>query len=306
MNSDILGKSPNKNLVSVIIPTFGARGALKKSIDSVLAQTYNNIELIVVDDNPPKSDGRLITEDIMANYSTLSNVKYHKHPKNKNGAAARNTGIRIAGGDYIAFLDDDDIFLSTKIERQMNFLQYHPEFDAVYCKAKNSNHVLNCIPYEGDASLEMLMGKTSMYTPSLLFRRTSLIEINGFDERFKRHQDFELLLRFFARGYKIGCLQECLLELGNNIGENLIHGKKLKELKELFLHQFNPIIDKLDKLNPGTRNKIYAHHYYAVFLDNLKSHSFIQASKIFVKYFLKSPSTFINDLKNTTIAHLNR
>ena len=89
-----------KPLVSVIITTFNNVEYLPRAIESVLHQTYPEIELIVVDDNPPESEARQETEKVMERYPQ---ALYLKHPENRNGAAARNTGIRSAGGEYIAF-----------------------------------------------------------------------------------------------------------------------------------------------------------------------------------------------------------
>ena len=94
--------------VSVIITTYKRADMLSRAINSVLNQTYKNIEVIVVDDNGNGSEYRLKTEIIMNKYSQIDNLKYIKHKENKNGSAARNTGIREATGDIICFLDDDD------------------------------------------------------------------------------------------------------------------------------------------------------------------------------------------------------
>lgn len=301
MGNNGVGETP---LISVVIPTYGARGALEKAVNSALNQTYKNVEIFVVDDNPPESDGRKATEEIMAKFAANPIVKYIRHSENKNGAAARNTGIRESKGEYVAFLDDDDAFLPAKIERQLDFLNRHPEFDAAYCLASKDGKPLKYYPYEGNPSLEMLMGKTSMYTPSLLFRKDPLLKIGGFDESFRRHQDYELLLKFFKHGYRIGCLQELHLELGSNAGENIPHGEKLVELKRKFLEAFADVIDSLEAERPGTRKQIETHHHYAIFLDALRSVSLGRVWREFATYFPKSPSTFCHDLSETIKAHL--
>ena len=90
-------------LISIIIPTYGRPTTLKRSIDSVLSQTYSKIEIIVVDDNNPDTESRKETEEVMSTFSD-SRIKYLKHEHNKNGSAARNTGIRKASGKYIGIL----------------------------------------------------------------------------------------------------------------------------------------------------------------------------------------------------------
>ena len=97
-------------LVSVIITTCNGDYKLVRAVDSVLMQTYNNIEIIVVDDNGNGTASRIETEKMMEKFSNTERVIYLKHEQNKNGSAARNTGIRTAKGKYVAFLDDDDVF----------------------------------------------------------------------------------------------------------------------------------------------------------------------------------------------------
>ena len=114
MNSNVL--------VSVIIPTYKRPDKLDVAINSVLRQTYPNVEVIVVDDNDPDTEGRRLTEEKMSKFNDESRVKYIKHDHNKNGSAARNTGARASKGEYVAFLDDDDEYLPNKIESQLQTL----------------------------------------------------------------------------------------------------------------------------------------------------------------------------------------
>ena len=98
-------------LVSVIIPTYGGGEYLKRCIESVLAQTYPNIEVVVVDDNGLGTPNQLLTQKVMQEFKDDTRVKYVCHEINKNGSAARNTGFRNSKGEYICLLDDDDEWL---------------------------------------------------------------------------------------------------------------------------------------------------------------------------------------------------
>ena len=122
-----------KPLVSVIIPTYKSCDTLCRAIQSVLNQTYDNIEVIVVDDNNPNTPERAATEELMLRYKTESEVHYIKHEFNKNGSAARNTGFRHSSGEYLCFLDDDDYFLKDKLQLQVEYMQSNPQYDANYC-----------------------------------------------------------------------------------------------------------------------------------------------------------------------------
>lgn len=292
--------------VSVIIPTYKNRGGLIGSVESALSQDCEGlIEVIVVDDNDPQSSFRKHTEDLMAQYNDNPKVKYIRHEVNKNGAAARNTGLRAAKGDLIAFLDDDDLFLQEKLTKQVAYLCKHPEFDAVYCHARRGDHVASTSVIEGDGSRDILLLQSNFFTPSLMFRRESIEAIHGFDESFRRHQDYELLLRFFATGYKIGCVPEVLIEIGLNKGENIPTGEKVNQLKAYFFDKFKSFIDKEDKKTPGFANKVYAKHYAGVFLNHLKHKYFIYAVQTFTHYFFKSPITFTKVIAKSAIEHIN-
>lgn len=293
--------------VSVIIPTYKNRGGLNNSIDSALTQDYEGLtEVIVVDDNYPESRDRKNTEALMAKYSDNPKVIYIRHEKNKNGAAARNTGIKVSKGDYIAFLDDDDLFLPGKLIKQVTYLEEHKEFDAVYCLARRSKYGCSHSIIEGDGSREILLLESNFFTPSLMFRREVLEFLNGFDETFRRHQDYELLLRFFSAGYKIGCVPEVLIEIGVNSGENAPSGKKLDDLKAYFFSKFDSFIQKEDAKTPGFAKEVYARHYAGVFLSHIKTKNFGGAIKVFTKYFFKAPIVFTKVLYTSALLHLSK
>ena len=291
--------------VSVVIPTYKNRGGLTKSVDSALAQDYKGlVEVIVVDDNDPTCDDRKNTVALMQRYADNPKVIYICHERNKNGAAARNTGIKTSKGDYIAFLDDDDLFLEGKLSKQVAFLDSHIEFDAVYCLARRGKYGCSQRVIEGNGTRDILMLESNFFTPSLMFRREALEKINGFDESFRRHQDYELLLRFFTVGYKIGCVPEVLIEIGLNLGENAPSGQKLEELKRYFFSKFNSFILAEDKKTSGFAKQVYAKHYAGVFLSHLKHKKYWMALKILYKYLPKSPSIFFGVLQSKILLHL--
>ena len=291
-------------IVTVVIPTYKNRGGLIRAVKSVLVQDYNNVEVIVVDDNPPESKERTETEMQMVEFADDSRVVYIKHPHNRNGAAARNTGIKASKGEYIAFLDDDDLFLRGKLDKQVVYLNNHPEYDGVYCMAQRKNKPYGNDKSEGDCTREMLMLQTCIYTPCQMFRREAIEQINGYDEKFRRHQDFDLLLRFFHAGFKIGCLPEILTEIGTNEGENIPSGKKMEEMKAYFFEKFMPYIEEIDAKEHGFKNKVLAKHYAGVFLNHVKHKEIKMAVKTFCKYSVKSPVVFFKVIKDSALLHL--
>lgn len=251
-----------KPFVSVVIPTFGGNPSIQESVDSVLKQEYDCFEIIVVDDNAPGTKGRLATESLMKKYKDERRVIYIKHEKNKNGAAARNTGVKAAKGTYIALLDDDDKFLPNKLERQVNYLEKHPEHGAVYCWRYQAGNLIKS-KLEGDLSREIIDLSFTPCTSSIMVRTSCYKELNGFDESFRRHQDFEFLLRFFEK-YTIGVIQEPLVEIIGNSVNNQPRGKKAVALKKQFLSTFQDTIDRLDQKTKGYKKRTWAAHYAAL------------------------------------------
>lgn len=292
-------------MISIIIPTYKNRGGLLKSIDSVLKQECDTaIEVIVVDDNNPETPERKTTEALMHQYEAISQVVYIRHSHNKNGAAARNTGIRSSKGEYIAFLDDDDIFLPGKLQKQKDYLNQHLDYAATYCLARRGGRPVVCTPYKGKIAKELLMMKTAMFTPTLMFRREALEAINGFDESFRRHQDYEMLLRFFRKGFKMGCVEEILTEIGLNEGENALRADNMYQMKQNFLKIFSEDIDFYNQQTPGFKRYVYGRHYTALFFSYLKEHRIGKTIQMLTKAFLYSPKALFEDTFYSLKYHL--
>lgn len=196
-----------KDLVSVIIPTYGGPEFLPRCIDSVLSQTYKNIEIIIVDDNGLNTPKQLETARVMENYNSCPNVKYICHEVNRNGSAARNTGVKASNGEYIALLDDDDEYVSTKIENLLVVLKnLSEEYALVYGNALGYDE--EELIYDNKANVpeetlyNILMHRFSIGTSAFLMRATAYNNIGGFDESFIRHQDWEFFCKIIAQ-YKI-------------------------------------------------------------------------------------------------------
>lgn len=127
-----LYKQSNFSLVTVIITTFGDCSPLPRAVTSVLNQGYENIELIVVDDNGDNSQWRAPTEEAMGSFVREKGVAYLRHQQNMNGSAARNTGIERAVGRYLTFLDNDDFMLGERVGNAVQALE-ESGVDACFC-----------------------------------------------------------------------------------------------------------------------------------------------------------------------------
>ena len=246
--------------VSIIIPTYNTNDSLERAIESVLRQTYENIEIIVVDDNNENSPGNIFAKNIMKKYKKNNKVKYIEHKINKNGSAARNTGVKNSTGKYVGFLDDDDVFYEDKIEKQMACLK-NTKCDLCSCNYKKNGKKIFINPKKNILK-NIFMLKNTPQTSSFLMNVDFYNKINGFDESYTRHQDYEFLVRAFQNG-DIKIMDEILYERLDNGVNNIPNAEKMEKIKDKFLSEFNCVIEKY-KLN---KYFIYAKNYaYVSFL----------------------------------------
>lgn len=228
--------------ISVIIPTFKRSEYLLRSIDSVLNQTYSNVEVVVVDDNVPDSTYRLETEIKMNKYKNYSNVLYIKNEKNMGGALARNQGINKAIGDYITFLDDDDIYLPNKIITQLTYMLEN-KLDMSFTDVRMHNLKDELVDYREHPYIkshvnEELLKQHILHhltpTATYMFKKEAISRIGGFID-VKMGQEFMLMIRTIESGMKIGYLSEAHVIQYLHDGERISIGKnKIFAEKELF------------------------------------------------------------------------
>lgn len=273
------------DLVSIIIPTYKRADYLNRAIESVLNQTYSSIEIIVVDDNDSNSPYRKNTETIMKEYETFNNVNYIKHERNLNGSAARNTGIRVAKGNLIAFLDDDDEFINTKIENQVLLMKkLNIEYGAVYGGyniLRGSKVTTSHIPNKnGRLTSELLQMNWGTGSGSnVLFRKEVFDKIGFFDESLKRHQDWDVLLRMF-RYFSIYAMEDILVNIYKDSRINIPNPDDFVVVKDQFLSKFE---DDINKLSLDESNNIYKMHLLEITTAYLKTKRYNQAQKYYKK-----------------------
>lgn len=193
-----------EDLVSIIIPTYGGANLLPRAIEGVLIQTHQEFELIIVDDNGKGTDNQLKTASVIEPYLTDNRIEYIVHDVNRNGSAARNTGVSHSKGNYIALLDDDDVYNPDFIEKQLVVLKALPlEYAMVYCSHESYFDGVKIEEYHAEASgnllYENLIHSIEIATTSALIRRSAFENIGGFDESFRRHQDWEFMARLAAK-----------------------------------------------------------------------------------------------------------
>ncbi len=248
-----------KSLVSIIIPTYNAAAYITDAIDSVLAQTYVNKEIIVVDDGSIDN-----TREVLSRYLITGKIKYI-FQENKGLSGARNTGIKESRGKYIALLDADDFFLPEKIEKQVEYLELHPDCDISYCDLYHFHEdkpedllKLHYKYYAGDDVLpHLIVG--NFIAPLAVVLRKSLFERFGyFDETMRRSEDIEFWIRVAYGGGKICFLPEILGKLRMRKSGNLQDSKSQSAVKITNLEVLDRLANKMNK----NEKKAYKLDYY--------------------------------------------
>lgn len=288
MSEAKLSERPGAGLVSIVLPTYKRGDFLGRAIASVLSQTYRYWELLVVDDNDPESEHRRETELFMANFSNDDRVSYLKHDRNRGGAAARNTGIQRASGEYVAFLDDDDVWEPNKLERQVQLLAESPkETGMVYCGYRRVNlqtgRSVIFVPDARNHSLANLLRENGIGTTSaILCRREVLLEVGGFDEELPSRQDIDLYVRL-ARCCRFDFVPEPLLSWYRHEGEAIGKNRKRSiEAHKRFLAKYRELLEQYPEANS------YRHYRLGlllVFEDRLA-----EAREAFARAWLLSPA----------------
>lgn len=181
-------------LISVIIPTYNRASVLFRAIDSVLAQTYKNYELLIVDDG--SSDE---THELLLPLIKLEKIKYFKH-QNRGVSATRNVGVQKASGELITFLDSDDEWLPHKLQEQLNFIAQNPQIQIVYGEElwiRNGKRVnQKAIHKKSGGHIFPACVQQCLIAPSsvMLFKNLFL-QMGGFDESFTICEDYDLWLK---------------------------------------------------------------------------------------------------------------
>lgn len=196
-------------LVSVVIPTRNRAAYLEQAIRSVLGQTYPEIELIVVNDGSTDGTSSLLSS-LQVQEPRISVV----HLSGEGASAARNAGIKKATGEYIAFLDDDDLWLPRKLERQIEVLERDRSIGLVYAQSVIVDEKVNARrvwPSNGMPTSFKDLYRTGNTIPTMtvVVRGSCLKQVGGFDTRFRICQDYDLWLRI-ANSFPVKAVTEVL------------------------------------------------------------------------------------------------
>ena len=201
-------RSPRAPFVSVIIPVYNCADFLGQAIDSVLSQTFMDLEIIVVDDG---STDR--TPEVSAQYS--DQITYIRQPNGGN-AAARNRGVVEARGRWLCFLDADDLWEPKKLERQLLDLLRHPEWMISFVRARKFFESGDSEPIPADPAESEMWDKLVFYQPfgsshsGMMLHASCFEQVGGFDDALRLSVDWDLFIRLADR-YRIRVLPEFLV-----------------------------------------------------------------------------------------------
>lgn len=178
-----------KPLVSIIMAVYNGEKYVKETIDSILRQSYDNFELILIDDCSTDS-----TLDILQSY-TDSRIKVYHNEVNRKLAASLNIGIKKASGKYIARMDADDLFEKNRLQLQVKYMETHPETDVLggNYKAFDGAKYKSDYPQNHDAIKTGLMFENTVCHPAVMFRKDAIH--TWYDESFAASQDYDLWTR---------------------------------------------------------------------------------------------------------------
>lgn len=287
--------------VSVIVPTHNRPHFLGRTIDSLLAQTHRNTEIVVVDDNAPDSPARADTQALMKKYEQYDNVVYICNEKPLGGGFARNEGIRVATGEYVTFLDDDDVYLPEKVETQLAFMlekDLDMSFTDVFIHSAEGKLIeYRRHSYVNDCSNEELFRQHIIHslcpTSTYMIKRSFILSTDGF-RGVPMGQDFMLMWDMLEHGAKTGyfpvsyIIQYIHGEERISLGKNKVNGENaLYELKKT----------KLGLLTAKERKYVRFRHYAVLTVAYMRSGKPFNAMLYGVKTFFASPASVFSEFK---------
>lgn len=228
------------NMVSVIIPTYNRAYCLKRSIESVLHQTYTNLELLIIDDCSNDN-----TEEVVRQIDD-ARIRYIRLNENLGPSKARNIGIENARGQFIAFQDSDDIWYNNKLKQQMNKFLTDKNCHLVFCQFLSKGEDEFLVPAENYFDVakykygmfEILLKGNRIGTPTIVVKKDIIDKIGGFNENIKTLEDWEFVLRV-AEKYNIIYINKALMDVyPSKGGVNRVTGYHKAAVSIVILKEF--------------------------------------------------------------------
>ncbi len=273
-----------EDLVSIIMPVYNGEDFLDRSIKSVLRQTYQNWELLLIDDGSEDDSARIIER-----YLEDDRIKFLKNDSNSGISATRNKGINNSNGEYIALLDQDDEWFADKLQKQvkaLNGLGY--DYGLIYSNLEvrfdNGDVTERKKEIEPEPTiienLELMLLRNLISSPTVLIRKEVLDDVGLFDDSIKwGGDDYDLWIRI-AHKYKFFYIDEVLC-IRHEHQKNYSADKKRMmlrtiELAEKYIREFG--------LNPDIKKRLRSNHYYRFGIESLKKRQVLTG----ISYILRS------------------
>lgn len=284
-------------MITVITPTYNRAEYLSTAVNSVLNQSHSDWELLVIDDNKPESESRKATSEVMSKY-TDPRIHYIQNEKNMGGAGARNVGIFQAKGEFIAFLDDDDMYLPDRLEVQYKQMVEN-DWDVSVMDGATYNYETGEIVTERHQHLrdgmtnDELIRSHLMYhisgTNSFMFRTDFIRKIGGFDV-IPSCQEYILMQKALDAKPKFGYLPVTLIKNFQHEGDQLSTGpKKLAGQKLLIANKKKYFY----LLSGKEKRQVLCRHHGVLFFVYFKMHKYFHAVWEAFLCFFTSPGNAI-------------
>lgn len=282
----------NDYKISVIIPTYNRTDTLKRAIKSVLAQTYSNVEIIVVDDNVEKELKERV-KSICGELNVSKNIFLQETSGKNGGGVARNIGCKKATGDYLAFLDDDDVYLEEKLEKQLEYTvdnNLDMSFqDVVWIDENNKVIEYRKFDYITDCSNENLLRQHLLHniapTSIYFIKRDKFLETAGFGD-LPVGQDIYLMFDCIRKGFSIGYMKGAFVRQYLHSGDRLSKGQKKIDGENWWYKEKKQY---LSVLSLAERRFFSFRHYMILLFACLRSGYYIKALIYGFMGFLISP-----------------
>lgn len=250
-----------QKLVSIIIPAYNVENYVSQTLETIIRQTYHNMEIIIVNDG--STDG---TEKIIQEYAKKDNRIIIFNQINKGLSAARNSGLKIAKGEYLCIFDADDIMMPEKIELQFNLLEDNPLGDFVYSKVLYFTTGVDDVyirdlstPNGATAVYKTLLRYGNFISPnSVFFKRSVFEKFGGFDENLRSSEDFDYWLHLAQNDVNILHLDKYL---------TLCRGRK-DSLTSDSVTMYSSVISVFEKHIFKSKNKFLSKIMYPQYIKN--------------------------------------
>lgn len=273
--------------VSVIIPTRNSEKYIGEAIESVVAQTYQHLDIIIVDDGSIDNTKEIIKKFIKSYPDKITFTSQ----KNLGPSSARNKGIVCSKGEYIAFLDSDDIWLKEKLELQIKALNLSKAglvYTDYYVEEllTGANSINHCVTFSRNKFKELFLLQNPVFTSTVLVKRECLKKVGSFDESLHVAEDWDLWLRLFKE-YDFVRVPVPLVR--QRVRKNSQSSEPEKNLSNDLLFLSKIFSECGTDIKKNQRSKAYSYRYYSAAIAYKDSKKRLEAAKYFYKAFCLFP-----------------